>query len=177
MLVLSSTGARDLYRELSVAAAPPPAGNRIDFSAKGNGNGYILGGLGFQEAAGRWIEGQANLLFRVGEARADAVEISGFGFLHGRAAKQRISVYVNGRMVAEHNVIAGNNGKPWCVAIPELSSDAPVRLRLETPDQVRPVDVGYNKDQRSVGFFLQKVTLIDRTAGSGCSQPVSIAYR
>ncbi|MGA8364199.1 MAG: nucleotidyltransferase family protein [Solirubrobacteraceae bacterium] len=161
-------------RPFAETAAPVGAGIGVTSSAPiALGEPLELGGTDFvreraaygmwrPEALGCWIAGrEARLVLALGGAPETSLllEVHAEGLLSDARPRQRMSVSVNGRPVAEFAIEENRDRHSETMALPReaLVGRSMLDLRFEAPDAASPAQLGFADDDRCMGVYLRRL--------------------
>lgn len=130
---------------------------------------HLLFGFSGPEPAGRWTDGNA-ASFRChqpdGDRRATHVILETTAFLHPTLGpfRQRATVKVNGRPVADHVFTAVAGEKIFDVPL-SISDGPEIEIVIETPDAAAPAELGVGADRRRLGVQVRRIEFSPASAG------------
>jgi len=131
----------------------------IDFGTKGNGEAYTAAGWSTPEEGETWSVGARSRLILPAPSRPAAYILRITlrpNVMPGRLAAQRLRIAVNGHEVAQFT-ISRRTIRACCVPWSVLEGQAQVEIVFDTPDAVRPSDIGAGSDARPLGVALSKL--------------------
>lgn len=138
-------------------------GEKLFFSAAGNGLMFLRKGWSQAEEWGVWSNGNyAELVLSV-PASTQGFVLDANSFVDMALPKQQIEILINRNSVAKVQLKTYFNNS-IDVHIPEtikkqLSSSRPLTVSFILPDAARPIDINGNKDSRNIALGLKSITI------------------
>lgn len=143
----------------------------FDFRLGGSAGNFdhLLSGFSTPEPAGSWTDGAiASFHCRqpAGDRAAARVTLETSAFLHPKSGlmRQRATVKVNGRPVAEHVFTEAEGEKIF--DLPLSVGDGPeIKIVIETPDAAVPAELGLSEDHRRLAVQVRRIQFTPVPAG------------
>ena len=135
--------------------------NTFDFTLVGLVPESLLTGFSPYEGYGRWTIG-STASFKCSSDRFTfkTATIELIPFTYGVLRSQRLQLLVNGNYVYEGDLSEARGvNNPLIVDLTGVPSSESYVLTFKIPDAVSPKEVGFNEDDRKLGFFLKKISL------------------
>lgn len=146
---------REIAPDLQIAALPSEfkVDKAIKFGATSSGRHLLADGWALPEGWGVWSSGKlATIYFPKPQQGAKTLELNLRAFIAPNHPNQEVSVLLDGKLMDTYSLAKGEGN---VLNIP-LSSTANnfYRVDFQMHNPIRPVDLGFNQDQRLLGVAL-----------------------
>lgn len=147
----------------------------LEFGAGGNSANYLGRGWSKGEPGFRWMVGDASELWldRPEVAGDHILEVEVSPYLHPPTLRsQRLAIYVRDKLIGRSEVSERQTVMRLPLPAALLTGPGPIRVVLQHPDAVKPVDLGHSSDKRALSLAVRRMSV--RRASQAVAE-VSIA--
>lgn len=140
-------------------------GQLIQCKNGGNGTRYLGYGWGYPEGTGTWIFGNSStMVIPVKETKSDLeLKIKAIPYLTEKLKQQNVNVYVGNKKIGSWK-FKESGEQEKIVYIPNSQiKDSKLIITLELPNAASPYDLGMSEDTRSLGLFVETVSVKEVT--------------
>jgi hypothetical protein len=134
-------------------------GSDISFGIQGNNSQFEMSGFSAPEDGFTWTNGQAvSFIIPVSPPNSDVIlRVVGMPFISDMRPQQRINVIVNGKRLAEWK--ATGDGEFTVIIPKETVTGEQIKIVLELPDAISPLDAKINGDVRKLAIAVRSIKI------------------
>lgn len=145
----------EIAPDLQVAALPSDytVGEVIEFGAASSGKQLLAEGWALPEGWGVWSNAQlASVYFPKPKQMAKTIKLNLRAFVTPNYPRQEITITLDGKVVGTYHLAQGDQNTLSIPLTPSANNFYKMDFQMHNP--IRPVELGFNQDQRLLGIAL-----------------------